>query len=179
MTTNSKSKPNPSPKPGRDASWPPLTTEATKRKILVVDDDSQIRESLRKVLLAEGYAVMLAADGREVMDKFGAERIDLLILDLNLPVTSGWDIFGTLTSLNPFLPIVIITGRQNQEELAAEAGVAALMQKPLDVPRLLQIIAELFAEPAEKHLKRLAGLDRDLRHVPSAHPVSSNATSIE
>ena len=177
MSTNPKTEPNPTRKLTCDAPRPVSTTEAMKKKILVVDDDPQIRESLRKVLRAEGYEVALAANGQEGIGKFNAERFDLLLLDLNLPDNSGWDIFGTLTSLNPFLPIIIITGRDKQYELAAGAGVGALMQKPLDVPRLLQTITELLAESAETRLKRLVGRHSDVRHVPPTHPVSPGARS--
>ena len=69
-----------------------------KKRILVVDDDPQIRASLRKVLRAEGYEVVLAADGQQGVEKFNAERIDLLLLDLNMPVKSGWDTFERLTN---------------------------------------------------------------------------------
>jgi DNA-binding response OmpR family regulator len=139
-----------------------------KKRILIVDDDEQIRESLGKVLRTEGYEVMLAADGQEGIEKVSENQIDLVLLDLNLPGNSGWDVFGTLTSSNPFLPIIIITGRQNQYELATEAGVGALMEKPLDVPLLLKIITDLLAEKLEIHLKRLVGLHRGLRYVPSS-----------
>ena len=57
-----------------------------KKRILVVDDDPQIRESLRKVLRAEGYEVVLAADGQQGIERFDTERMDLLLLDLNMPV---------------------------------------------------------------------------------------------
>jgi two-component system, OmpR family, KDP operon response regulator KdpE len=140
-----------------------------KQTILVVDDDEQVRESLGKLLRAEGYEVILAADGQKGIAESNKNRIDLVLLDLNLPNNSGWDVFGTLTSFNPFLPIIIITGRQNQRELAMGAGVGALMEKPLDVPLLLKTIAELIAEESETHLKRLAGLRGDLRYVPPAH----------
>ena len=140
------------------------------KKILVVDDDLQIRESLGKVLRTEGYEVILAADGREALEIFNKDRIHLILLDLNLPGDSGWDVFGTVTSSNPFLPIVIITGRQNQRELAAEAGVGALMEKPLDVPLLLKTISDLMAQKSETHLKRLVGLRRDLRFSPALRP---------
>ncbi len=148
-----------------------------KKIILVVDDDVQIRESLQKVLRAEGYEVVLAVDDQDGIRKFNEQRIDLLLLDLNLPGKSGWDIFGTLTSLNPFLPIIIITGRNNQHELASRAGVGALMEKPLDVPMLLQTITELLAESAETRLKRLVGLHGNLRYVPQPRPVSCNSMS--
>lgn len=147
-----------------------------KKKILVLDDDLQIRESLAKVLRAEGYEVVLAADGREGIEKFNAGRIDLLLLDLNLPDNSGWDVFGALTSLNPFVPIIIITGRNEQYELAAGAGVGALMEKPLNVPLLLRTVKELLSQAPEAHLQRLAGQSNDTRLVPPARPVSRNAT---
>lgn len=166
MITNPAAQPNPAKRLTRDAPGPVSTTEALKNKILVVDDDPQIRESLRKVLRAKGYEVLLAGNGQEGIGRFNAERFDLLLLDLSLPDNSGWEVFATLTSLNPLLPILIITGRQNQQELAAGAGVGARMEKPLDVPRLLQTIPELLAEPAETRLKRLAGLHSGVRYVP-------------
>src|ERR1039457_2447188 len=133
MTPNPTTKPNPPKEPARDAPCPALTTKAVKKTILVVDDDEQIRESLHKVLCAEGYKVVLAAAGWEGIVKFNAERIDCLLLDVNLPDMSGWEVFGTITSINPFLPIIIITGKDEQHDLAVLGGVGALIEKPLNV----------------------------------------------
>lgn len=166
MTANPTPKPNPTGERTHDAPCPAINTETMSKKILVLDDDPQVRESLRKVLRAEGYEVALAANAQEGIEKFSAERMDLLLLDLNLPDHSGWDVFGTLTSLNPFVPIVIITGRHEQYELAAGAGVGALIEKPLNVPRLLETVKKLLAEPPVVHLKRLASHITDTRHVP-------------
>jgi len=146
-----------------------------KKRILVVDDDPQIRESLGKVLRAEGYEVVLAADGQQGIENFNAERIDLLLLDLNMPVKNGWDTFERLTSLNPLLPIIIITGQRNQYELAAAAGVGALIEKPFDVLLLFQTMKELLAEPPEAHLKRLTGLHSYVRYVHPPHPLQPSA----
>jgi DNA-binding response OmpR family regulator len=136
-----------------------------KRTVLIVDDDDAIRESLRKLLQAEGYEVRLAANGQEGLDQFDPAKVDLLLLDLNLPAKSGWDLFERFSFINPLLPIIIITGRDNQYKLAAAAGVGALMEKPLDVPLLLETIAALLAEPAETRLKRLVGLSKDVRYA--------------
>ena len=54
------------------------------KRILLVDDDRSIRESLSKILRAENYEVVLGENGQEAIEKHGAERIDLLILDLNM-----------------------------------------------------------------------------------------------
>lgn len=140
-----------------------------KKAILVVDDDLQIRESLGKLLRAEGYEVALAADGQAGIDLFDKQRIDLVLLDLSLPGDGGWEIFGAITDTNPCLPIIIITGRENQHELATLAGVGALMEKPLNLPVLLETVSKLIAEAPEARLERLVGLRSDLRYVPPLH----------
>src|SRR5947199_7567549 len=119
------------------------------KRILLVDDERSIRESLSKILRAEIYEVVLAENGQEAIEKHGAERIDLLLLDLNMPVINGRFILDWLAAVNPLLPFIIITGRSNQHALADRAGADALMEKPLDVPLLLQTIRELMNEPRE------------------------------
>lgn len=137
-----------------------------KRKVLVVDDESSIREALSKVLHTEDYEVVSAANGQEAIEKFGQEKIDLLLLDLGLPVKDGWGMLEWLAHVNPLLPIIIITGRYEQRELAEAAGVDALMEKPLDVPRLLQTIRELMDEPMELRAQRARNRTSGFRYVP-------------
>jgi len=140
-----------------------------KKRLLVVDDDPQIRESLAKVLRTEGYEVVLGADGQQGLERFDPERVDLLLLDLNLPGKGGWEVFERITFINPLLPVIIITGRENQYDTAVAAGAGALMQKPLDVPFLLRTITELLAEPPAIRLERLAGYHDSVRHAPPGH----------
>lgn len=130
------------------------------KHILIVDDDSQICGSLSKVLLAEGYYVESATDAHEAIKKFIVGKPDLVLLDLNLPDGGGWEMFGAFTAVNPCLPVMIITGRQHQAELAMQIGVGAFMEKPLDVPLLLETIADLIAEEPQAHLQRLMGANR-------------------
>ena len=165
MSLKLTNKLNPAKKLTCDTPVPASGPAAVKKKILVVDDSPQIRQSLQKVLRAEGYDVVLAADGREGIEKFDTERLDMLLLDVCLPDISGWDVFGTLTSINPFLPIVIITGKDEQHDLAVLGGVGALIEKPLDVPRLLETVKKLLAESPEVHLQRLAGRLGDMRYA--------------
>lgn len=145
-----------------------------KKTILVVDDDIQIRESLGKLLRAEGYEAALAADGQQGVEIFDTRQIDLVLLDINLPGNGGWEVFGALTSTNPLLPIIIITGRENQHDLAKLAGVGALMEKPLNLPVLLETMRKLIAEDPETCLKRLVGLRSNLRYVPPLNPCHAN-----
>lgn len=135
------------------------------KKILVVDDESSIREALSKVLHAEDYEVVSAENGQEAIEKFGAEKIDLLLLDLGLPVKDGWGTLEWLARVNPLLPIIIITGRHAQRELAEKAGADALMEKPLNVPRLLQTIRELINEPMERRAQRASNRASGFRYI--------------
>ena len=139
------------------------------KTILVVDDESSIRDALSKVLHAEDYEVVSAENGLEAIEKFGAEKIDLLLLDLGLPVKDGWDTLKWLAEVNPLLPVIIITGRWQQRELAEKAGADALMDKPLNVPCLLQTIRELVDEPVECRAQRAKNRTSGFRHVSCDH----------
>ena len=114
-----------------------------KNRILVVDDDASVREMLTRVLTGEGYLVWAAADGTAALEIAAVAKVDLVLLDLNLPGKSGWDIFERLTAENPMLAVIIITARSNQLFTALGAGAGALLEKPLDFPKLLQTISRL------------------------------------
>jgi len=137
------------------------------KRILLVDDEHSIRESLSKILRAENYEVVPAENGQEAIEKHGAERIDLLLLDLNMPVTNGWITLDWLTTVNPLLPVIIITGRSNQRALAETAGADVLMEKPLDVPLLLQTVRELTDEPMASRAQRARNRASGSRYMPS------------
>jgi DNA-binding response OmpR family regulator len=136
------------------------------RRILVVDDESSIREALSKVLRAENYEVVSAENGVEAIEKFNSEHIDLMLLDPGLPVKSGWDTLSWLAEANLLLPVIIITGRSNQRELAEKMGADAIMEKPLDVPCMLQIIRELMNEQVERRPRRASQRASSFRCVP-------------
>jgi two-component system, LuxR family, response regulator TtrR len=138
-----------------------------KARILVVDDDQSVRESLKKVLQDSGYEVALAAGGLEATLRFDPEQIDLLLLDLGLPNQSGWDVFENLTTRHPFVPVIIITGLPDQYRTAVAAGVGALFEKPVEAPALLAAIEDLLAEPRETRIHRLCGRLQDTRHGPA------------
>jgi DNA-binding response OmpR family regulator len=149
-----------------------------KKRILVVDDDKSVRESLKKLLNQAGYDVALAGGGLEAMVRFDPERTDLLLLDLDLPNQSGWDVFESLTTDFPYVPVIIITGLPNQQEVARAAGVGALFEKPIEALALLRRIAELLAQAPERHLQRMCGELKDTTYVRAAngriqHPTGS------
>lgn len=131
-----------------------------KTKVLLVDDDVSVVAALTGVLRSEGYEVIQAFNGHEALEHFHTVGgADVALLDLCMPVKGGWDTFEQLTAINPLLPIIVITARPGQFPMAAAAGVAALMEKPLDLPLLLETMRKLLAEPPETRLARIAGQD--------------------
>ena len=141
-----------------------------KQRVLIIDDDASVRESIGKVLKEAGYEVTTAADGEEAATQLVPGQIDLVLLDLNLPFRSGWDVFERLTTRHPTMPLIIITGMPNQYPTALAAGVGALMEKPIDAPALLRTMDELLAEPAEARLRRMCGYQQDTRHFRPPNP---------
>jgi len=136
--------------------------------ILLVDDDSTVRDSLNNVLVAEGYTVIPAENGQQALDLVNKSAVDLVMLDLNMPVKNGWDTFERLTAEHPLIPIIIVTARPNQFFMALNAGVGALLEKPMDIPTLLRTTEKLLAESAEQRLARLAGKETEFHYKPAA-----------
>lgn len=141
--------------------------DAKKFKLLLVDDDPGVRESLAHVLTGEGYDVLPASNGIEALEMTAQNAVDLVLLDLNLPKKNGWDTFEVMTKQNPQLPVIIITARPNQLFPALSSGAGALMEKPLDFPKLLQSIRDLLAEPVQARIARLAGKPAEFHYMPS------------
>jgi len=136
-----------------------------RKTVLVVDDDAAVRDSMKKVLESAGFGVLLAGDGQEAVEQAKPGRVDLLMLDIGLPIRNGWDAFAQITAANPCLPIIIITGHSDQYPAAAAAGASAFMEKPLDASQLLATIHELLTEPKEERLRRLTGRAGKPRYV--------------
>ncbi len=139
-------------------------------RVLLVDDDASVRESIGKVLAESGYAVTTVAKGAEADVPFVNEKIDLVLLDLNLGDGNGWDVFERLTTRYPLVPVIIITGMANQFGTALRAGVGALMEKPVDAPALLQTMRDLLSEPEEARLRRMCGYLDDTRYFQGRRP---------
>jgi len=145
-----------------------------KKHVLVVDDDAAVRQAMKRVLESAGYDVALAQDGEEATDEFLPEQTDLLLLDLNLPSESGWDIFERLTTRYPLVPVIIITGMPNQYPSAVAAGVSALMEKPIEPMTLLKTIGDVLGEPDEARLRRMCGYQKDTRLARAFRPLGAN-----
>ena len=108
-------------------------------KILVVDDDTAVRESLRRSLIFNGYSVVLAADGEEALGKVQAERPEMVILDVMMPKFDGLEVCRELRSQGDDVPILLLTARDSVSERVAglDAGADDYLTKPFALEELL------------------------------------------
>ena len=121
---------------------------------------------LDRVLTEESYHVLSAASGAEALEIAGSAQPDLVLLDLNLSGKSGWDTFQRLTTENPLVPVIIITARPDQLFPAIASGAAALMEKPLDLAKLLRTMEGLLSEPKHVRRARTSGKRSDFHYLP-------------
>lgn len=109
------------------------------REILVVDDDSECRHALVQLLEAHGYTVRQAENGRIALDLIGERVPGFMILDLEMPVVSGWEVLASLqrTSALKAIAVVVLSAAA-----AAPLGVA-FMRKPCRIDELLGMLRDV------------------------------------
>ncbi|MBF6124543.1 response regulator transcription factor [Nocardia brasiliensis] len=124
-------------------------------RILVVDDDRAVRESLRRSLTFNGYSVDLAVDGVDALEKATDQRPDALVLDVMMPRMDGLEVCRRLRSTGDDLPILVLTARDSVSERVAglDAGADDYLPKPFALEELLARLRALLrrttADPGE------------------------------
>jgi DNA-binding response OmpR family regulator len=115
------------------------------RTILVVDDETTLRETLVEALEAEGFRVVAAADGREALARFRADRPDLVLLDLMLPELSGIEVCRIIRAESG-VPIVMLTAKDSELDkvVGLELGADDYVTKPFSLRELSARIRALF-----------------------------------
>jgi PAS domain S-box-containing protein len=124
-------------------------------RILVVDDEKDVRSMIQDVLTSAGYTVETVSDGAEAIAAFDRQRPDLILLDMIMPKMSGLETFDALLLRPPLIKVVLVTG-YSQDGKAREImrkGVAAFLQKPFAADDLLRVVRRVLdgsMEPVAK-----------------------------
>ena len=114
--------------------------------ILIAEDSSVILSLTRKILQLQNYNILTAKNGREVLQRVEESNIDLILLDINIPIMNGMDVARSIRShANKQVaktPIVAITGNANNYSMEQfkEAGIDDYLPKPLDFDQLVETV---------------------------------------
>ena len=123
-------------------------TRDGRSRVLVVDDESSIRELLAKTLALAEYDVDTAPDGRAALERLRLGHYDLLIADLKMPGMDGLTLIREAKRLKADMPVIIITGFSTESSAieAVNLGVAGYLTKPFRVPQVLAAAARALGE---------------------------------
>jgi len=116
--------------------------------ILVIDDESDVRELLTEVLTGRGHTVTVAAGGREGLARFEAGRFDLVLTDLGMPDFNGWEVARVVKAARRDTPVLLLTGWADPVDSSEEGRVDGIVRKPFDLNRLAAVINSALAPRA-------------------------------
>ena len=154
-------------------------TGPTRPRVLVVDDDRAVRESLRRSLEFNGYDVALAADGAEALAGIAHLAPDVVVMDVMMPRLDGIEATKALRSAGNDLPILVLTARDSVGDRVdgLDAGADDYLAKPFDLDELLARLRALVRRSAYGD-EAVVGVD-DLVVDPAARLVARAGTPIE
>ena len=122
--------------------------EHSGEHLLIVEDEPEMRDLLRKVLEKEGYRISVAGDGREAFGRIAREDFDLVVTDMLMPSVGGIELLETIQRSFPALPVIIVTafGDWDTYSRALALGAAAFISKPLRMSELTSAVHAALAK---------------------------------
>lgn len=137
-----------------------------KYRILIVDDEPDIRAELAEYFAYRGYQVTEAENGPEALAKFRAEPCDAVISDIKMSRGTGTELVMRLRAVDPSVPVILITGHYSASDLeeGLEAGATTILKKPIELGELDALVAKLLQRVREANSG--VSLASRCNHVP-------------
>ncbi|MDX1584476.1 MAG: response regulator [Thermoanaerobaculia bacterium] len=122
---------------------------SSRPRVLIVEDDHDLRRLYAVGLTKRGYEVLLAGTGADALDRVETDRPDIVLVDISMPVMDGWEL---IERLNPpkrggiDFPVIVVTGRKKPEDYRGQACIVDWIEKPVSIETLVRRV--------ESHLGR-------------------------
>lgn len=113
-----------------------------QHNVLVVDDDDAIRALVTRVLQRHQYSVEQASNGEEALTKLRQARFDVVVLDLMMPIMSGFDVIDRLSMESPLQPVVVMSAASDRDfqRVSDATVVQSIIRKPFELTELLEAV---------------------------------------
>ena len=122
---------------------------SSRKLILLVEDETTLRGIIARNLVSRGYRVIEADCAREALARLNENEPDLMVLDINLPDRSGWDVLREMRRQGKSVPVVIASAVDVSQERLDECRPLAFLPKPFALEALLRIVATVRAKEGE------------------------------
>lgn len=119
-----------------------------RQKVLIVEDNADLRRLYAIGLNQHGYEVRLAANGAEALDRIESEQPDVILLDLLMPIMDGWELISKVNAVDhdSAIPIIIITGQAAPPDHPMPPSIMGWLTKPATIEELVTAIQQLSPE---------------------------------
>ncbi|MEO5358085.1 MAG: response regulator [Nitrospirae bacterium YQR-1] len=146
--------------------------------VLVVDDNSELREQIAEILSGAGYGVSVASNGQEAINLVNFNDYDIVLLDMVMPKMKGQDVLSELKRNKPFLKVIVITGFATIENAvdAIKGGAIDYITKPFNIDFFLTVIRRVIEESTFE--KEMGELEMDKILMSLCNPIRRNTIKI-
>ena len=134
-------------------------------RILIIEDDKEMRSLLEDVLGEEGFKTESVSNGSDGLRKLAKESFDLVLTDIRMPGLTGLDILPVIRSLRPEAPVIVITAFGNEEihRRSVEKGAAGYLEKPIHMDKLKTLVHEMVSSKVK--IDKKLGNSKDLAPI--------------
>ena len=116
--------------------------ERAGSRVLVVDDDPSILDTVTSILTSEGFQVMAAGGGEEALALLHSWHPTLVLLDMRMPIMDGWAVARAMQDAGSKVPIIVMTAAESAKRWADEIGAAGHLAKPFTLDELLECVEQ-------------------------------------
>jgi DNA-binding response OmpR family regulator len=119
------------------------TDKSAKKTIMVVDDEQDVRDTVKTILLKEGYKVLTATSGDDCLVKLKKEKPDLILMDIMMPGTPTKEVVKKITTVKIAYLSVVRTSEAEKEQMTGQKNIVDFIQKPFDVNELVKRVKKI------------------------------------